>query len=58
MTIYLIKENKEFDTYNNVVEWKNNYIIYKAGKGTCKIYAGENEYFTDQEPLNDKKNEE
>jgi hypothetical protein len=47
MTIYLIKEDKTYDTFNEVIEWSDNYCVYKAGKGTCKIYAGEDEYFTD-----------
>jgi len=51
MTIYLIKEDKTYETYNNVIEWSSDYVIYQAGKGKAKIYAGENEYFTDQEPV-------
>lgn len=50
MTVYLIKENQTFDTYNNVIEWKVNYIIYTAGKGKAKIYAGEGEFFTNIKP--------
>ncbi len=49
MTIYLIKENS-YETYNNVIEWSSDYVIYQAGKGKAKIYAGENEYFTDVQP--------
>lgn len=47
MTIYLIKEDKTYETYNNVIEWTREYVIYKAGEGKAKIYAGENEYFAD-----------
>lgn len=50
MTIYLIKEDKTYDTYNNVIEWSNDYVVYQAGKGKAKIYAGEGEYFTDVQP--------
>ena len=49
MTIYLIKENG-YETYDNVIEWTNDYLIYQAGKGKAKIYAGEGEYFTDTQP--------
>lgn len=48
MTIYLIKEDKTYSIYNNVIEWCEYCITYKAGKGRAKIYAGEGEYFTDQ----------
>ena len=50
--IYLInKETKEVvNTFGNVIEWNDSYVVYKAGKGTCKIYASEGEYFTDQAP--------
>lgn len=50
MTIYLIKEDKTYETYNNVIEWSSKYVVYQAGKGKAKIYAGENEYFTDVQP--------
>lgn len=50
MTIYLIKENKEYKTFSEVIEWSKEYVVFKAGKGTAKIYAGEDEYFTDQSP--------
>ena len=48
--IYLIKTDNTYDTFTNVIEWQSNCCIYKAGKGTCKIYASEGEYFTDQAP--------
>lgn len=48
--IYLIKKDGSFDTYSNVIEWTDSYVVYKAGKGTCKIYASEGEYFTDVAP--------
>ena len=50
MTIYLIKEDNKYDAFSNVIEWSNNYCVYKAGKGTAKIYAGEGEYFTNAMP--------
>ena len=50
MTIYLIKEDNSYETYNNVIEWSSDYVIYQAGKGKAKIYAGEGEYFTDVQP--------
>lgn len=49
MKIYLIKENG-YETYNNVIEWTNAYVVYQAGRGRGKIYAGEGEYFTNIEP--------
>ena len=49
MTIYLIKQDT-YETFENVIEWTSNYIVYKAGRGTAKIYAGENEYFTNTAP--------
>jgi hypothetical protein len=48
--IYLIKTDGTFDTYNNVIEWTNSYVVFKSGKGTAKIYAGGGEYFTDVTP--------
>ena len=50
MTIYLIKQDT-YETFENVIEWTSNYVVYKAGRGTAKIYAGENEYFTNDEPI-------
>lgn len=50
MIIYLIKEDKTYETYNNVIEWDKDYVLYQAGKARCKIYALENEYFTDEMP--------
>lgn len=48
MKIYLINKetNEIINEYNNVVEYTDYYIMYKAGKGISKIYVGENEYFT------------
>jgi hypothetical protein len=51
MKVYLIKENKIQNSFENVIEWNKEYCIYKAGQGTCKIYASEGEYFTDVEPV-------
>lgn len=51
MTIYLIKNDNTYETFNNVIEWNKQYVVYEAGKGTCKIYASEGEYFTDVEPV-------
>jgi hypothetical protein len=51
MTIYLIKKDNTYKTFNNVVEWTDTYVVYKAGRGTCKIYTTEGEYFTDVEPV-------
>lgn len=48
--IYLIKQDGTFQTVTNVIEWTEQYVVFKAGKGTCKIYASEGEYFTDQAP--------
>ncbi len=49
--IYLIKNDNTYEIFENVIEWSENYCIYKAGKGICKIYATEGEYFTDVEPV-------
>lgn len=50
MTIYLIKTNDTYETFNNVIKWDETHITYKAGKGRVTIYASEGEYFTDVEP--------
>lgn len=50
MKIYLIRKDNQVEEFNNVIEWDEKYCVYKAGKGICKIYAGEDEYFTDVEP--------
>ena len=52
MTIYLIKLDNTYEEFNNVLSWTDSYIIYKAGKGTCKIYANDTEYFTNTLPEN------
>ena len=49
MTIYLIKKDS-YETFENVIEWTKDYVLYLAGRGRCKIYAGEEEYFTDIQP--------
>lgn len=49
MTVYLIKQDT-YEIFNSVIEWTKDYIVYKAGRGTAKIYAGENEYFTNEKP--------
>lgn len=50
MVIYLIKKDNTYETFDNVIEWTEYYVIYKAGQGIAKIYASEDEYFTDVEP--------
>jgi hypothetical protein len=50
MTIYLIKQDGSYETFNNVIEWTKDYVLYQAGRGRGKIYAGEEEYFTDAQP--------
>jgi len=57
MTIYLIREDKTYETFDNVIEWNINYVIYQAGRGRCKIYAVGNEYFTDVLPEIEEDNE-
>jgi hypothetical protein len=47
MIIYLIKPDNTYIEFNNVLSWTNTYVLYKSGKGTCKIYAKDMEYFTD-----------
>lgn len=46
MTVYLVHEDGTRTEYKNVILWTKAYIVYKAGKGTCKIYANKDEYFT------------
>jgi hypothetical protein len=48
--IYLIKQDGTHETFTNVIDWDKDYVTFKAGKGTCKIYANEGEYFTDTLP--------
>ena len=48
--IYLIKKDGTFQTVTNVIEWTDSYVVFKAGRGTCKVYAGDGEYFTDISP--------
>ena len=50
--VYLVNKetNEVINTFNNVIEWDEQSVLYQAGKGRGKIYAGENEYFTDREP--------
>lgn len=50
MEIYLIKKDKSYEKFTDVIEWSKEYIVYKAGRGVAKFYAGDNEYFTDQNP--------
>lgn len=53
MFIYLINSitNEVITTYEiqNVISWDVNYIEFNNEIGRCKIYAGDNEYFTDKE---------
>lgn len=51
MTIYLIKNDNTYETFNDVIDWAENYVVYKAGQGIAKVYASEDEYFTDVEPV-------
>jgi hypothetical protein len=50
--IYLIKNNNAIQAFKDVIYWSEKCIEYKSGLGICKIYASDNEYFTDQEPQN------
>lgn len=50
MIIYLIKKDGTYETYKNVIEWDTKYVLYQSGKARCKMYAVENEYFTDEMP--------
>lgn len=52
MRVYLIDKNTNeiIKEYNNVIEYTEDYILYQAGKGRGKLYAGENEYFTNIKP--------
>lgn len=51
MTIYLIKNDNTYKTFNNIIEWNEHYVAYQGGKGIGTIYASEDEYFTDVEPV-------
>lgn len=52
MKVYLINidTNELVSEYNNVIRWGYNFVEYD-NNGRCKIYCSENEYFTDQEPI-------
>ena len=49
MKIYQINKetNEVIKEYSNVIRWGYNFIEYNDD-GRCKIYCGENEYFTDK----------
>lgn len=50
MKIYLIRKDNQIEEFNGVIEWTKDYVVYKAGRGTCKMYVGDEEYFTDTLP--------
>jgi hypothetical protein len=50
--IYLVNKetNEVINVFTDVIEWDEQSVLYRAGKGIGKIYAIEYEYFTDKEP--------
>lgn len=52
MKVYLVKKetNEIITEFDNVLAWDSNAILYQAGKGKCKIYSSDDEYFTDTQP--------
>lgn len=55
MKIYLIKNNKIINEYNDVISWGYNFVEYNNG-GRCKIYCAEDEYFTDNAEVENENN--
>lgn len=48
MEIYLYNSNNELlQEFHNIISWGCNFVEYNNG-GRCKIYCGENEYFTNE----------
>lgn len=56
MKVYSVNKetNEIINVFDNVLVWDSNSVLYQAGKGRCKIYAEENEYFTDKDPNEEK----
>lgn len=50
--VYLVNKetNEVINEFTDVIEWDEQSVLYRAGKGRGKIYASENEYFTDTKP--------
>ena len=50
MRIYLLKKetNEEIDVFENVIEWAEDFVVFQIGTITNKIYATEDQYFTDK----------
>ena len=51
MKVYLINKetNQTIQTFENVIEWADNFVEYMNGGYRSKIYCSENEYFADAE---------
>lgn len=50
MKVYLYKKetNELIREFNNIISWAYNFVEFTNG-GRCKIYCGEDEYFSDKE---------
>jgi hypothetical protein len=50
--VYLVNKetNEVINVFTDAIEWDEQSVLYRAGKGIGKIYAIENEYFTDVNP--------
>lgn len=46
--IYLIKDNKVIETFDNVISWGINFVEFNNDGFRCKRYCDEDEYFTDE----------
>ena len=51
--IYLINKetNEVIQTFEDVIEWGENFVEYNNGGYRAKMYCSENEYFTDVEVI-------
>ena len=58
MKVYLInaEANETIQTFENVKSWGSDFVVFDNGGYLGKIYASENEYFTDEEPLVEENN--
>lgn len=58
MKVYLIdaETNETIRIFENVKSWGSDFVIFDNSGYLGKIYASENEYFTDEEPLVEENN--
>ena len=43
--------NEIIQTFDNVIDWGECYVEYSKNTARIKIYCGENEYFTNEAPV-------